>query len=105
MLGGCCVKQGRAVKSPLNRPPNPTTRPSKHGMQSAHQLSKKPTRRGTPSTGSDEAGFYAVFDGSSYMAPGGQTPTLRVKLTRDQPQLIATMWLLGLDGEHDVLEN
>jgi hypothetical protein len=46
------------------------------------QLSRWHPRR--PSTGCDEAGFYLLPMAVRTWAPRGQTPILRVKLTRDQ---------------------
>ncbi len=51
------------------------------GALAGHQ--KKPSRKRRPSTGRDEAGFYLLPMAVRTWAPRGQTPILRVKLTRD----------------------
>jgi DDE superfamily endonuclease/Winged helix-turn helix len=59
------------------------------------QIKKKPSRSRPPSTGRDEAGFSLLPMAVRTWAPCGQTPVLRVPLSRDHLAAISGITLAG----------
>ncbi len=83
MLASCCVRQAGAVSNPLSGPVNATRKLSKSGEKSVGQRLKKAEQDNATIIWVDEAGFYLLPMAVRTWAPRGQTPVLRVPLTRE----------------------
>ncbi len=67
----------------------------RHGRASAGRHSKKAAEEGRTIVWVDEAGFYLLPARVRTYAPRGQTPILRVPLTRDHPSAISALTTSG----------
>ncbi len=77
------MRSGRAPGCPKRERPNATLLPSRPGTPSAGPRSQKAEAEGRTIVWVDEARVYLLPARVRTYAPGGQTPTLRVPLTRD----------------------
>jgi transposase len=91
----CYVRQGGVGNNRLNEQRNATSKPSKSGMRSDGPLLKKAQEEQRTIVWVDEAGFYLLPMAVRTWAPRGQTPVLRVPLTRDH---LAAISAITLDG-------
>jgi transposase len=90
-----CGKRDGAGNSRLSRRLNEMKPRSKTGMSSAGLLSKKAEQDQATIVWVDEAGFYLLPMAVRTWAPRGQTPVLRVPLTRDHLSAISGITLDG----------
>src|SRR5262249_45618487 len=93
---GCCRRRAGACSRPSSGLSNATSRPSSSGTRNAGRPSKKVATEGYMIVWVDESGFCLLPHAVRTWAPRGQTPILRVKLTRDHLSAISG---LTLDGQ------
>src|SRR3712207_443492 len=86
-----CAHSARVRSCPKRKRRNATRRPSQPGIPSGGRHSKKAEADGRTIVWVDEAGFYLLPARVRTYAPRGQTPTLRVPLTRDHVSAIGAL--------------
>src|SRR5689334_19864058 len=88
---GSCVRWAGACSSRSNAPPSATKQRSRHGGKSDGPRSKKAAAERRSIVWIDQSGFYVVPMAVRTYAPRGQTPILRVPLTRDHLSAISAI--------------
>ncbi len=92
--GACCRRRAGACSSRASGRRNATSKPSKSGTRSAGPP-KKAADEGYPTVWGDESGFSLLPLAVRTWAPRGQTPVLRVKLTREHLSAVSGLTLDG----------
>src|SRR4051812_27039997 len=95
MSAACCARSSGAARSPLPAPASGMKRRSAPGVTKSCRRSKKSASAGQTVIWIDEAGFYQLPGRVRTYAPRGQTPLLRLPLTRDHLAVICALTAEG----------